>query len=91
MSQVRGVKLSVRVLGQAIMGGAFWETFSADKLDEMSFQAIQAQIVQTPIISPPDTESRVLLTHAQLRAIDSLADYSADARATCPKTFDLFS
>jgi hypothetical protein len=91
MSSLRGAKLCVRALGQAIAGGAFGQSFSSTSLDNASFQNIEGQSVDTPILPPPDPEIRVLLQQAQMRGDDLFVGYSADVKAAFPKTFGLWS
>lgn len=91
LSNIRGVKFSVRALGQAIVGGAFEYSFSKASLDNVSFQIIESQSVHAPVVAPLGAESRVLLQQAQMRTDSSFASYSEDVKAACPKTFGLFS
>jgi hypothetical protein len=72
------------------MGGAFRGSFSSSDLDKASFQTIEDQSVQDPVVAPPDAESRVLLQQAQIRTDTSFGAYSEDARAACPKTLGTF-
>ena len=91
LSNIRGVKFSVWALGQAVVGGAFKDSFSKANLDNGSFQIIEGQSVQAPVVAPPSAESKVLLQQAQIRADSLFVSYSEDAKAACPKTFGLFS
>ncbi|KAJ5356237.1 hypothetical protein N7517_010846 [Penicillium concentricum] len=91
MSGLQGAKLCVRTLGQAIASDAFAQSFSSTSLDNASFQNIKGQLTQTPVLAPPNLDSRILLQQAQMRGDDSFANYSADIKAACPKTFGLWS
>ena len=90
LASLRGVNLSVRVLGQAIIGGAFDQNFSSEILDQASSQEINGQSVKTAVIGPPSRESQVLLQQTQTRGECSFEDYTADVRAACPHTCKLW-
>jgi hypothetical protein len=88
---MRGIKLQVRGLGQAMAGGAFAGGFAGDDLDNTTFQTIESQAASDPVVGLPDVESQVLLEQAHAWAHGWLSEYISDAIRTCPKIFALFS
>lgn len=91
LRDIRGCKILVRALGQAVMGGAFFTSFSKANLDSASFQTMHGQVVNAPVVSLPTNESKILLQQAHSRTEQDLESYSEDMRIALPKTFDLIS
>ncbi|OAL25411.1 hypothetical protein AYO22_04894 [Fonsecaea multimorphosa] len=73
------------------MRGAFKGGFSSSSLDAATFATIGGQAVSSPVMSMPDIDSQTLLQQAHKRSDGWIADYNADAKSACPKTFAMFS
>ncbi|KAK8041571.1 hypothetical protein PG994_014578 [Apiospora phragmitis] len=84
---MQGIKINTRPLGQAVLGGAFRDAFSAGNLDKASFRTVGGQTVTDPVVAPPDAEGAALVeaaTHADL------GSYGQEARSSCPLAMILF-